>query len=117
MHVLLNWLVQGTAVTIVVTLAVRASRTMTAATRERIWWVTVIGLTLMPAAYLLTDFDAAFRVALLAPAAMPDQLMTVRVPWNRWTILILTVWAAWTIVHLGRVGLALMRLRQAKKSA
>jgi beta-lactamase regulating signal transducer with metallopeptidase domain len=43
--------------------------------------------------------------------------MTMRVPWNRWAIFILTVWAAWTIVHLGRVGLALMRLRQAKKSA
>jgi beta-lactamase regulating signal transducer with metallopeptidase domain len=117
MHVLLNWLVQGTAVTVVVTLGVRARRTMTAATRERIWWVTVIGLTLMPVAYLLADLDAVFRVALLAPAVLPDPLLTVRVPWNRWAILILTIWAAWTIVHLGRVGLALMRLRQAKKSA
>ena len=50
MHVFLNWLVQGTAVTIIVALGVRARGTMTAATRERIWWVTVIGLTLMPAA-------------------------------------------------------------------
>jgi len=117
MHVLLNWLVQGTAVTIVVTLGVRACRTMTAATRERIWWVTLMGLTLMPVAYLLADLNAAFRVALLAPAALPDPLMTVRVPWNRWTILILTVWAAWTVVHVGRVALALIRLRQVKKSA
>jgi len=117
MHVLLNWLVQGTAVTIVVTQGVRACRTMTAATRERIWWVTLIGLTLMPVAYLLADLNTAFRVALLAPAALPDPLMTVRVPWNRWTILILTVWAAWTIVHVGRIGLALIRLRQVKRSA
>jgi bla regulator protein blaR1 len=117
MHVLLNWLVQGTAVTVVVTLGVRAHRTMTAATRERIWWVTMMGLTLMPVAYLLADLDAVFRLARLAPAALPDPLMTVRVPWNRWAIFILTIWAAWTIVHLGRVGLALMRLRQAKKSA
>ena len=117
MHVLLNWLVQGTAVTVVVALGVRAHGTMTAATRERIWWVTVIGLTLMPVAYLLADLAAASRASLLAPAARPDPWMTVRVPWNRWAILILTVWAAWTTVHLVQVGLALVRLQRTKTSA
>jgi beta-lactamase regulating signal transducer with metallopeptidase domain len=117
MHVLLNWLVQGTAVTVIVALGVRARGTMTAATRERIWWVTVIGLTLMPVAYLLADLDTAFRASLLAPAARPDPLMTVRVPWNRWAILILTVWATWTTVHLVQVGLALVRLQRTKKSS
>jgi beta-lactamase regulating signal transducer with metallopeptidase domain len=117
MHVLLNWLVQGTAVTIVVALGVRAHRTMTAATRERIWWVTLLGLTLMPAAYLLADLDAASGATLIAPAARPDPLMTVLVPWNRWTILILSIWAAWTIVRLVKVGLALGRLQRTRKSA
>ena len=116
MHVLLNWLVQGTAVTVVVALGVRAHGTMTAATRERIWWVTVIGLTLMPVAYLLADLDAASRASLLVPGALPDPLMTLGVPWNRWAILILTVWAAWTIVHVVRLGLALVRLQRTKRS-
>ena len=114
MHVWLNWLVQGTAVTVIVALGVRAHGTMTAATRERIWWVAVIGLTLMPVGYLLVDLDAASRASLPAAAALPDPLMTLRVPWNRWAILILMVWAAWTIVHMVRVGFALVRLQRTK---
>jgi beta-lactamase regulating signal transducer with metallopeptidase domain len=116
MHVLLNWLVQGTAVTVIVALGVRAHGTMTAATRERIWWVTVIGLTLMPVAFLLADLDAASRASLPAAAARLDPLMTVRVPWSRWALAMLVIWAAWTIVHLVRVGLALVRLQRTKQS-
>ena len=117
MHVLLNWLVQGTAMAVIVALGVRAHGTMTAATRERIWWVTVIGLTLMPIAYLLVDLDAAFRASLPSAAARLDPLMTVRTQWNRWTLLMLIVWAAWIIVHTVRLGLALVRLQRIKRSA
>ena len=117
MHVLLNWLVQGMAVTAVVALGVRAHGTMTAATRERIWWVTMMGLTLMPVAYLLADLDAASRTSLLAAAARPDPFVTVEVLWNRWAALVLTIWAARAIVHLARVGVALVRLQRTKQSA
>jgi beta-lactamase regulating signal transducer with metallopeptidase domain len=117
MHVLLNWLAQGMAVTAVVALGVRAHGTMTAATRERIWWVTMIGLILMPVAYLLADLDAASRTSLLAAAARPDPFVTVGGPWNRWAALVVTIWAARTIMHLVRIGVALVRLQRTKESA
>ena len=117
MHVLLNWLVQGMAVTAVVALFVRARSTMTAPTRERIWWVTLIGLTLMPAAYLLADLDAASRTSLLAAAARPDPFVTVGVLWNRWAALGLTIWAVRTLVRLVQIGVALVRLQRTKESA
>jgi beta-lactamase regulating signal transducer with metallopeptidase domain len=103
--------------TVIVALGVRAHPTMTAATRERIWWVTVIGLTLMPGAYLLADLDAVFRSSLPSAAARLDPLMTVRAPWNRWALLMLMGWAGWTIVQTIRLGLALVRLQRTKTSA
>lgn len=59
MQALLNWLVEGTALTFAVALGVRLHRTMTAATRERLWWITMISVALMPIAYVVADVGLA----------------------------------------------------------
>ena len=59
MHVLLNWLVQGTALSFAVALGVRLHRPMTAATRERIWWITMISVAPMPIACAVADVGLA----------------------------------------------------------
>lgn len=67
MDLLLNWLLHGTALTLLVALGVRVCGGMNAATRELVWWITVIAVTLMPAGYILTDFARASRPAALFP--------------------------------------------------
>jgi hypothetical protein len=55
MDLLLNWALHGAVLTGLVALAVRARPPMNAATRERVWWIALIAVTLMPAADLGTE--------------------------------------------------------------
>lgn len=116
MHVLLNWLVQGTALTVAVAFGVRLQPRMSAATRERIWWITLIAVALMPLAYLAAGFAAAVPPPGPFPA-LPDPWLRVRPSANRWTTLVLWAWAVWTVGSAARVSLALVTLRRAKKAA
>lgn len=117
MHVLLNWLAQGTALTIAVALGVRLHRTMNAATRERIWWIALIAVVLMPVAFILKDVAAVSRTSAPSSAAPADVLISVQAQWNGWVLPLLAVWAAWTTLGLVRVGLALVSLQRTKRLA
>lgn len=116
MHVLLNWLVLGTALTLAVILGVRLRRTLSAATRERIWWITLIAVALMPVAYLAADVASGVPPSARLPAP-PDPWLKVQPSWHRWTTLVASAWAAWAVASVGRVGLALAGLRRAKRTA
>ena len=59
MPILLNWIWQGSALTLVVALVVCRLRGVNAATRERIWWATLAAVCLMPLIPLLGFAPAA----------------------------------------------------------
>ena len=49
MEVGLNWLWQGTLLAAIVAIVIRPLGGMSAATRERIWWVTLLAVIAIPA--------------------------------------------------------------------
>ena len=53
MPIFLNWIWQGSALTLLVALVVGRLRAVNAATRERIWWATLAAVCLMPFVSLL----------------------------------------------------------------
>jgi beta-lactamase regulating signal transducer with metallopeptidase domain len=115
MHLLFNWLIHGSAVTLVVALGVGAHRRMTAATRERLWQAAAISVAAMPLIGLYADRPGS-PVSIDA-VAVPDPPLTMDASWHQWAGLVLAVWAAWTAVSLARVALGLFRLHRARRAA
>lgn len=113
MQLWLNWLWQGTAVTALVVCAVRA-RALNAATRERVWWITLIVVAGMPVLQLLQD--ASEGSVPVTPLGPPASALTVRVPATAGAILALS-WASWILLSLIRLAVAFAQLRQARRMA
>jgi beta-lactamase regulating signal transducer with metallopeptidase domain len=113
MQLWLNWLWQGTAVTMLVACAVRA-RSINAATRERIWWITLIVVAGMPILQLLHNTSGGGGP--VAPLGPPAVALTVSVPAAAQAILAAS-WASWTVFSLIRLSVAFARLRQARRMA
>ena len=61
MPIFLNWIWQGSALTLMVALVVCRLRAVNAATRERIWWATLASVCLMPLVALLGTSPAGRR--------------------------------------------------------
>ncbi len=114
MQLWLNWLWQGTAVTVLVACAVRA-RSMNAATRERIWSITLIVVALIPLLQLLPAFGEGSEP--IAPTG-PPPVLTVRLA-SPSTVgaIVAGLWALWTALSLARLATACVRLSQARKLA
>ncbi len=116
MILFLNWLVQGSVLTLIVAGGVRVCRTMSAATREVVWWVTVSGVLAMPVVSVLTTAEAAGVP--FASAPIPSSLLIqVSEETTWWLPSLVAAWIAWVAVWLSRIGAAIVRLRWAKQQA
>jgi beta-lactamase regulating signal transducer with metallopeptidase domain len=122
MTLLLNWLVQGSILTLIVAATVRASQTLNAATRESVWWLSIGGVLAMPLAGLCTASVGVIPTDAAAPSApfpnIPDGvLVQVTEEADKWLPYLVAGWAIWAVVGFSRVGTALVRLRRAKRDA
>jgi beta-lactamase regulating signal transducer with metallopeptidase domain len=121
MTLLLNWLFQGSILTLIVAATVRASRTLNAATREGVWWLAIGAVLAMPLAGLCTAPDSVILTDAAAPSPFPNipDGLVVQVPEEagRWLPYLVMGWAMWVVVGFLRVGTALVRLRRAKRDA
>jgi beta-lactamase regulating signal transducer with metallopeptidase domain len=118
MQVLLNWLWQGITLPVVVGLVVRMrGRALNAATRERIWWMTLLGVLAIPVVHLLTLVgDAPVEVPLGAPDLTNGQRLVVTVP-TFGPMCVGLLWAAWMVVSAIRVAWGGLQLRMARRLA
>ena len=113
MPILLNWIWQGSALTILVALVVCRRRAVNAATRERIWWATLGAVCLMPFVSMLgvtptTGVAVTHDSAPLAIVAEPSGVV-VGLAW--------LIWASWFTISVVRLVSALMALRRARRFA
>src|SRR5262245_38861478 len=116
MQILLNWLWQGTALSVLVALAFRARPGMNAATRERIWWITLVAVAAMPLAHAFradASVVAAGTVASARTAVLEIQWTSA----DRWMMLVAAVWATSTVVGVARLVAACLHLGRARATA
>lgn len=108
-----NSLWQGLLVTAIVAAGVRTCRRMNAATRERIWWCTLIAIVVLPLLPLTRSHALAPAIAAgmsSSAASSRDPLLTITLaPFAGQTLAV--VWAVWIAVSLIRTGHAWMTLR------
>ncbi len=113
MPILLNWIWQGSALTILVALVVCRRRAVNAATRERIWWATLGTVCLMPFVSMLgvtptTSVAVTHDSAPLAIVAEPSGVV-VGLAW--------LIWASWFTISVVRLVSACVALRRARRFA
>lgn len=116
MQLYLNWLWQGAIITLLVACVVHGRRAMNAATRERIWLITLIAVAGIPVLHLVTSFLASDSAGLIPPDGLQPPLLTVAMPSAGWVILA-AVWAAWMMLSLIHIGTACVELQRAKRLA
>jgi beta-lactamase regulating signal transducer with metallopeptidase domain len=113
MPILLNWIWQGSALTLLVALVVCRRRAVNAATRERIWWATLGAVCLMPFVSMLgvtptTGVAVTHDSVPLAVVAEPSGVV-VGLAW--------LIWASWFTISVVRLVSALVALRRARRFA
>lgn len=116
MHVWLNWLWQATALLLVVGFVVRMrGRALNAATRERIWWMTLLAVLGIPILPLLT-FVGEAPVGILRDASdlVKNQRLVVTVP-HAVPVLAGALWAAWVVASTIQLVRGTLRLRSARR--
>jgi beta-lactamase regulating signal transducer with metallopeptidase domain len=106
MPIFLNWIWQGCLVTAAVALAV-SGRRFNAATRERIWWVLLASVSLMP----VVPASGWFATRSVEPLVVVDQ------PSFPWRVAVISLWLAWVALSSWRLVGALFHLRRARRSA
>lgn len=107
----LNWVWQGSVLTIAVALGLRVCPRASAATRERVWW-TALAAVMALGVVALTDDPLLPSEAIARPAApvlIPDVL------WG--TLGLAVLGAAWVAAGLVRIGLGLAHVRRARREA
>lgn len=110
MVLLLNWLWQGSLLTAGVAAALGCTRRLNASTRERIWWITLVAVLLLPLVTLVGPAgnlrDASVAVGTTAAAALvelPEHLPV-------WTSVVWALWLAWAMVWFARLAGSLVSL-------
>ncbi len=116
MDALLNWLWQGCAFTAMVAVLLRTVRVTNATTRYYLWWITLLLVVVLPAAPAVSIPYPGLAVEPSSMGLSPS-VPLVRIPrLPRWlATCILTAWTLWAGVAVGRLTLALLRVRDAKR--
>jgi beta-lactamase regulating signal transducer with metallopeptidase domain len=115
MEWLLNWVVQGTALTVLAATGTATCRRSSAATRERIWWVTLAAVLVLPLAALLPETMRAFST--WTPSSGASPLIAVPPSWSMWLLMATAAWFAWTCLRFARLALVVVRVVFAKQRA
>jgi beta-lactamase regulating signal transducer with metallopeptidase domain len=112
-HMLANWLVQGSALAAATTVLLCLAPRVSATTRYRVWWAAMITVLAMPA----VNWLAAHPSAQPPVAAGAASMYAVEMPAPPWWLIaialgVCALWTAWSLVRLGR---ALLHLRASKR--
>ena len=125
-----NWLWQGTALALVATILLQSSKRVSATTRYRLWWCTLVMVLCLPAAPSLALLVQALgdvdQPGGLTPASIPfipavtdTGSRTLTIPALPRLLLVVTaaVWAGWVVVAGIRAAVGLRALRCARSTA
>ena len=122
MDLLINWICQGSALTVLVWMAVGMSPSISAATRGTVWWLThaivlmmgVLTLGVLP----IETFTGAGRPLERAAANFPSVHPVLTLPeTTAWPLtILLLIWAVWIMVSIAKVLVALVYLLRLKTS-
>lgn len=111
MDVLLNWLLQGCAVTAVVWIALTLCNRLSATTRYQVWWATLVLVLALPLASAL--LPAPEQTTALAS---PNAVVILSV--SRWPLIALAiVWLVWVGVVFSRAAGAFRRVQYLKRTS
>lgn len=115
---LLNWIWQGTLLTAAVALALSCTSRVNAATRERIWWITLLGVLVLPLLHLLGS-SAVAVVNATVPRPLPTGTVLVELPAALpvWWSLTWAVCALWSLGWLARLVVSIRALRRIRAAA
>jgi len=114
-HVVVNWLWQGVALTLLTDVAMRSAPRVSASTRYVLWWVAMILVLLLPAMPTLVALSGAPPVSVaaappLSPLPMPD------VP--AWPLLAAVgCWVFWIAAFLARLSVSIASLGLVRRDA
>jgi beta-lactamase regulating signal transducer with metallopeptidase domain len=118
---LANWIWQGCAVTLAAAVLMRTWTSLSASTRYRLWWATLIIVVALPVMRLISEgYDPAGSSSgmVLPPAATIHVPLPAAPAWpTALGIVLWGTWAAWSIVSLCRIAAALVSLRRAKRAS
>jgi beta-lactamase regulating signal transducer with metallopeptidase domain len=113
-HVVVNWLWQGVALTLVAEVAMRSAPRASASTRYLLWWVAMILVLLLPALPGLVLMSGASAVspdvsAPISPVPLPD------VP--AWPLLAAVgCWMLWVLASLVRMLVSIVTLNRVRRA-
>ncbi len=112
----INWLWQGTALTLGIAGALAMTRSLNAATRERIWGIALAALASMPLLHLASQSIPDVHPTLVGRAGPLATRLTVQLP-DAGNLFLTSVWVMWLIAAAVQLATALVRLRRAKARA
>jgi beta-lactamase regulating signal transducer with metallopeptidase domain len=114
-HVVVNWLWQGSALTLVAAIALRSAPRMSATTRYLVWWTTMILVLVLPILPRLISVSGApapptDAVTAISPMPLPNL--------PAWPLIIgVGCWAVWVAIALVRVIVSFVTLVHARRVA
>lgn len=114
MDILLNWLWQGWALTMMAWATLKLCRRLSATTRHQVWWTTLILLLVLPAFPLLSVLIPSPD---LASSENSSTFAVALPPLPRWPLQTFFVgWALWIAVMLCRGISSFRRMRELKRA-
>jgi len=114
---LLNWLWQGALLTAVVAAGLATTRRLNAATRERVLWLTLAAVLLIPCAALVREGRAPglANEAIASPVTSALPLIELPEELPAWTAGFWLLWIAWSVVGLAGLLRAVLQLRRIRR--
>jgi beta-lactamase regulating signal transducer with metallopeptidase domain len=113
-HVVVNWLWQGVALTLLTDVAMRSAPRVSASARYVLWWVAMILVLLLPAMPTLVALSGAPPVSAAAPPLSPLALPDVPV----WPLLAAVgCWVFWIAAFLARLSVSVGSLGRVRRDA
>lgn len=114
-----QWLVSGTVVAVIATVAIRLVPAGAAAERHRLWWATLLAVLALPVLAQVSLGPTAPGAAMAPQEAMvaePAGLVGLNVPtWA--TLLMPCLWAVWSAVAIARLGCGAVAIRRLLRSS
>ncbi|MBI4478280.1 MAG: M56 family metallopeptidase [Acidobacteria bacterium] len=112
MHLILNWLWQGTVVAVATAAILRVLASSRAQPRYLALWVGLISVSLLPAVPFIWAWTAPASVEV---ASRADATLSIPARWWTSSLAALALWTLWSGVYTGRLLGALLALQRATK--
>jgi hypothetical protein len=115
LHQVVNWLWQGSALTLAAALAIRSAPRLSATTRYVVWWTTMVLVLVLPLLPWLMSLSGAPPLGAAAGSGMAPMALPDLPPWP--FLIAAAGWAGWVIVFFVRLLVSLATLVLARRLA